>query len=75
MVNFIETESEPNIDPFGFQILGADCGSDAAPSHNKICRKQTAIQLDFGGALVDALGSMLQMSCRMDGNKTLSRLD
>jgi hypothetical protein len=60
-VNFIEIESEPNIDPFGFQILGADCGSNAAPSHNKICQKQTATQLDFG-ALVDALGSMRQMS-------------
>jgi hypothetical protein len=62
MVNFIEIESEPNIDPFGFQILGADCGSNAAPSHSKICQKQTATQLDFGWALVDALGSMLQMS-------------
>jgi hypothetical protein len=61
-VNFIEIESEPNIDPFCFQILGADCGSNAAPSHNKICQKQTATQLDFGWALVDALGSMLQMS-------------
>jgi hypothetical protein len=61
-VNFIEIESEPNIDPFGFQILGADCGSNAAPSHNKICQKETATQLDFGWALVDALGSMLQMS-------------
>jgi hypothetical protein len=37
-VNLIEIESEPNIDPFGFQILGADCGSNAAPSHNKICK-------------------------------------